>query len=106
MKLSKKVTRPTTKALNDDPDPVGFGTTLAEIIAKLKDAYRARLHAFLRVFLLVRTRAGCAPDHFRRGNDAGRPSQLRPPHHCVSPQRVGILPRGRRAEDAGRRTVG
>ena len=54
MKLSKKVTRPTTKALNDDPDPVGFGTTLAEIIAKLKDAYRARLHAFLRVFLLVK----------------------------------------------------
>jgi hypothetical protein len=51
---SKKGARPTTKALNDDPDPLGFGTTLAEIIAELKDAYRARLHAFLRVFLLVR----------------------------------------------------
>jgi hypothetical protein len=54
MKLSKKITRPTTRRPNEDPDPVGFGTPLAEIIADLKDAYRARLHAFLRVFLLVR----------------------------------------------------
>ena len=37
----------------DDPDPVGFGTTLAEMIAELQDAYRARLHAFLRKFTLV-----------------------------------------------------
>jgi hypothetical protein len=51
---SKKGSRPATRSPNEDPDPVGFGTTLAETIAELKDAYRARLHAFLRVFLLVR----------------------------------------------------
>ena len=50
---SKRHARPTTKAPNDDPDPVGFGTTLAQMIAELQDAYRARLHAFLRKFLLV-----------------------------------------------------
>jgi hypothetical protein len=64
---SKKVTRPTTKALNNDPDPVGFGTTLAEIIAELKDAYHARLHAFLRRFVLVRFE----PAVHRRVVDAG-----------------------------------
>ena len=51
---SKKLARPTTKRPNEDPDPVGYGTILAEMIAKLQDAYHARLHAFLRVFLLVR----------------------------------------------------
>jgi hypothetical protein len=50
----KKVARPPTKSPNEDPDPVGFGATLAEMIAALQDAYRARTHAFLRVFLLVR----------------------------------------------------
>ena len=50
---SKRRARPTTMVPTDDPDPVGFGTTLAEMIAELQDAYRARLHAFLRKFTLV-----------------------------------------------------
>jgi hypothetical protein len=65
---SKKVSRPTTRSPNEDLDPVGFGTTLAEIVAELKDAYRARLHAFLRVFLLVRL----APAVLRLIADFGR----------------------------------
>jgi hypothetical protein len=52
--ISKKRARPTSRTPREEPDPVGFGTTLAEMIAELKDAYRARLHAFLRAFLLVR----------------------------------------------------
>jgi hypothetical protein len=59
---SKKRARPTTKSPNDGLDPVGFGATLAEIIAELQDAYRARLHAFLRKFTLV-TLASAARRH-------------------------------------------
>jgi hypothetical protein len=51
---STKLAQPTSRTHNEEPDPVGFGTPLAEMIAELKDAYHARLHAFLRVFLLVR----------------------------------------------------
>ena len=107
MKLtSKKVARPTTRTPSDDPDPLGFGTKLAEIIAELKDAYHARLRAFLLKFLLVRLDAGRAPAHPRRGNGAGRPRQLRPQDHRPSPRRVRLLSRGRRTEDAVRRTLG
>jgi len=53
--LSEKVTRPTAltlntaPTLNKDPDPVGFGTTLADTMAELQDLYRERLRAFLEV---------------------------------------------------------
>jgi hypothetical protein len=60
---SKKGARPTTKALNDDPDPVGFGRVFAEIYAKLEEAYHAQLRAFLRRNLLV---GGLAPAVRRR----------------------------------------
>ena len=100
---SKKRARPTTKSPNDGPDPVGFGTTLAQIIAELQDAYRARLHAFLRKFLSS-TRAGRAPAHLRCGHGAGRPRQLRLQDHLLSPRRVRLLSCSRRAEDAERRT--
>ncbi len=96
---SKKVARPTTRRLNEEPDPVGFGTTLAEIIAELKDTYRARLHAFLRVFLLVKLCAGRTPEHARRDPGAGRagPCQLRPQGHNLSSQFFRILSHGGRA---------
>ena len=70
---SKKRARPTTKSPNDGPDPAGFGATLAEIIAELQDAYRARLHAFLRKFTLV-TLASAARRHiFAVVTAQGRP---------------------------------
>ena len=70
---SKKRARPTTKSPNDGLDPVGFGATLAEIIAELEDAYRARLHAFLRKFTLV-TLASAARRHiFAVVTAQGRP---------------------------------
>jgi hypothetical protein len=52
---------------------VGFGTTLTEIIAELKDAYRARLHSFLRVFLLVRLDAAVRRRIFAAVTARGRP---------------------------------
>lgn len=52
---------------------MGFGTTLTEIIAELKDAYRARLHSFLRVFLLVRLDAAVRRRIFAAVTARGRP---------------------------------
>ena len=69
----KKVTRPTTKAPNDGPDPLGFGATLAEIIAELQDAYRVRLHAFLRKFTLVRFEPAARRHIFAVVTAQGRP---------------------------------
>ena len=46
---------------------MGFGRKIAEIIAELKDAYHARLHACLRRFVLVRFE----PAVHRRVVDAG-----------------------------------
>jgi hypothetical protein len=57
---SKKGARPTTKALNDDPDPLGFA-------AKLEEAYYAQLHAILRKNLIV----GLPPPVLRRIVDVG-----------------------------------
>jgi hypothetical protein len=54
---SKKVAQRTTQTPNEDPDPMGFGTTLAELVAELKDAYHTQLRAFLLKFLLVRLEA-------------------------------------------------
>ena len=71
---SKKAVRPTTRSSNEDPDPVGFGTTLAEIIAELQDAYRARLHAFLLKSLLVRLDAAERRSIFAAVTARGRPS--------------------------------
>jgi hypothetical protein len=64
MKLSKKITRPTTRTRNEDPDPVGL---LPALHAKLAEAYYAQLRAFLRRFLLVRFEAA----ERRRIVDAG-----------------------------------
>ena len=70
---SQKVARSTTRRPNEDADPVGFGTTLTEIIADVKDAYRARLHAFLRVFLLVRLAPAVRRSIFAAVTARGRP---------------------------------
>ena len=70
---SKKRARPTTKSPNDGLDPVGFGATLAEIIAELQDAYRARLHAFLLKYLLVRLDAAVRQRIFAAVTARGRP---------------------------------
>jgi len=70
---SQKVARSTTRNPNEDPDPVGFGTTLAEIIADLQDAYRARLHAFLLKYLLVRLDAAVRRRIFAAVTARGRP---------------------------------
>jgi hypothetical protein len=45
--------RPTARTPLDVPDPLGFGTKLAEIIAEMQDAYRAPLRAPLHELLLV-----------------------------------------------------
>jgi hypothetical protein len=70
---SKKVSQPTTRSPNEDPDPVGFGTTLAEIIADLQDAYHARLRAFLLKYLLVRLDAAVRRRIFAAVTARGRP---------------------------------
>jgi hypothetical protein len=70
---SKKVSQPTTRSANEDPDPVGFGTTLSEIIAELKDAYHARLRSFLLKFLLVRLDAEVRRRIFAAVTARGRP---------------------------------
>jgi hypothetical protein len=64
MKLSKKVTRPTTRTPAQDADPVGL---LPALYAKLAEAYYAQLRAFLRKFTLVRFE----PAVHRRIVDAG-----------------------------------
>jgi len=69
----KKVARPTTKAPNEDPDPVGFGTTLTQMIAGLEVAYRARLHAFLRKFTLVTLAPAARRQVFSAVTAQGRP---------------------------------
>jgi hypothetical protein len=80
--FSEKVTWPTAPTLNNaptlskDPDPLGFGTTLAETIAELQDVYRERLRAFLE----VSARLDLVPPVRRRIFDAatarGRPVSL------------------------------
>jgi hypothetical protein len=70
---SQKVSRPTTRSPNEDPDPVGFGTTLAEIIADVQDAYHARLRAFLLKYLLVRLDAAVRRRIFAAVTARGRP---------------------------------
>jgi hypothetical protein len=47
--LKKKLARPTTRKPNQGPDPVGLFPALSE---KLKEAYQAQLHAFLRQNLI------------------------------------------------------
>ena len=69
----KKVARPTTKAPNDSPDPVGFGTSLAHMIAELQHAYRARLHAFLRKFTLLQLSPAVRRSIFAAVTAQGRP---------------------------------
>jgi hypothetical protein len=71
--MSKKGARPTTQALNGGPDPVGFARVLAEIIAELQDAYRARLHAFLRMFPLLRLAPAVRRSIFAAVTARGRP---------------------------------
>ena len=102
---SKKRARPTTKSPNDGLDPVGFGATLAEIIAELQDAYRARF-SFPAQVHSRHTRVGRAPTHLRCGHGAGPPRQLRLQDHILSPRCVRLLSCSRRTEDAGRRTLG
>ncbi len=70
---SKKVARPTTRRPNEDPDPVGFGRVFAEIFSKLEDAYRARLRAFLRMFLLVKLAPAVRRRIFAAVTARGRP---------------------------------
>ena len=70
---SRKVARPTTRSPNEDPDPVGFGTTLAEMIAGLQDAYRARLQAFLRKFTLLQLSPAVRRSIFAVVTARGRP---------------------------------
>lgn len=69
----KQVARPTTRTPLDGPDPLGFGTKLAKIIAEMQNAYRAPLRASLDEFLLVEF----SPNSRRRMLDAptaqGRP---------------------------------
>ena len=102
---SKKRARPTTKSPNDGLDPVGFGATLAEIIAELQDAYRARLHAFLRMFLLLGLAPAVRRSIFAAVTARGRPV-IRLQDHILSPRCVRLLSCSRRTEDAGRRTLG
>jgi hypothetical protein len=71
--ISKKGARPTTKALNDDPDPVGFGRVFAEIYAKLEEAYQARLRVFLLKFLLVKLKPAVRRSIFAAVTARGRP---------------------------------
>jgi hypothetical protein len=69
----KQVAHPTTRTPLDGPDPLGFGTKLAKIIAEMQNAYRAPLRASLDEFLLVEF----SPNSRRRMLDAptaqGRP---------------------------------
>ncbi len=62
----KQVARPTTRTPLDGPDPLGFGTKLAKIIAEMQNAYRAPLRASLHELLLVEF----SPDARRRMLDA------------------------------------
>ena len=62
----KQVARPTTRTPLDGPDPLGFGTKLAKIIAEMQAAYRAPLRASLHELLLVEF----SPDARRRMLDA------------------------------------
>jgi hypothetical protein len=57
---SQKVARSsTTRSPNEDPDPLSFGTTLADIIAELKDA-KAILTAIVKIQLRLAQRAAGA----------------------------------------------
>ena len=84
---SKKRARPTTKSPNDGPDPLGFGATLAEIIAELQDAYRARLHAFLRKFTLVNSRRPRADTSSLWSRRRAAPSASTSGSHSIPPMR-------------------
>jgi hypothetical protein len=103
----KKRARPTTEAPNDEPDPVGFGTTLAEMIAELQRAYRARLHAFLRKFLLLQLAPAARRQVFAAVAAQGRPVTfdfkitLHPPDASGFCRAVGVLkmPSGEVDED-------
>lgn len=70
----KKVTRPTIRTPNEDPDPLGL---LAALSAKLADAYYAQLSVFLREKLIV---GGLEPAVLRfildAGTAQGRPVRL------------------------------
>jgi hypothetical protein len=53
VRAKKAVRRPTTRTPLDGPDPLGFGTKLAKIIAEMQAAYRAPMCASLHELLLV-----------------------------------------------------
>lgn len=61
----KKVTRPTIRTPNEDPDPLGL---FAALCAKLEDAYYAQLSVLLRKNLMV---GGLEPAVLRFIVDAG-----------------------------------
>ncbi len=94
----KKVTRPTIRTPNEDPDPLGL---FAALCAKLEDAYYAQLSVLLRKNLMVGgTRAGRASLHCRRGNGAGTARQLPRDAHRPSPRRDGLRSCRRQTRDA------
>ena len=105
---SKKVARPTSRSPNEVPDPVGFGTTLAETIAALQNAYRARLHAFLRKFTLVTLAPAVRRHIFAAVAAKGRPVSFdfritfHPPDASGFYRAVGALktPSGEAADEA------
>jgi hypothetical protein len=53
VRAKKAVRRPPTRTPLDGPDPLGFGTKLAKIIAEMQAAYRAPMCASLHELLLV-----------------------------------------------------
>jgi hypothetical protein len=62
----QSLARPTTRTPLDGPDPLGFGTKLAKIIAEMQAAYRAPMCESLHELLLVEF----SPDSRRRMLDA------------------------------------
>jgi hypothetical protein len=66
VRAKKAVRRPTTRTPLDGPDPLGFGTKLAKIIAEMQAAYRAPMCESLHELLLVEF----SPDARRRMLDA------------------------------------
>ena len=66
VRAKKAVRRPTTRTPLDGPDPLGFGTKLAKIIAEMQAAYRAPMCESLQELLLVEF----SPDSRRRMLDA------------------------------------
>lgn len=90
----KQVAHPTTRTPLDGPDPLGFGTKLAKIIAEMQNAYRAPLRASLDEF---------APKDARCAHGAGTSCEFLGRDYHVPRRCVRLSSCGRHAAEDSRR---